>query len=158
MASNVSEYRYSREAQRRARLWLILSAMVSVSLLTALTTRWADLNTLARTLGLLLVIALLFTIRAQLTRIAYRCQLWPDRLQLVAPLSKRTIAWDDVVEVRRMNVPRVSGPAHWACTLMVRSKRGNSLPVFIFDDQLEEAERALHDIGRHATQARQINV
>lgn len=158
MAQNVTEYRYSREARRRAVLWLVLSALVSMSLLVALVTNWNELNTLARTLGLLFVITLLFTLRAQLTRVTYRCQLWPDRLDLVALLSKRTIVWHDVIEVRRMRVPRMSGPTHWACTLLVRSKRGNPLPVFIFDDQLADAEAALHEIGRYAPQAKHINI
>ena len=158
MAQTVTEYRYSDEARRRAVLWLVLSAMVGVSLLVALVTNWNELNTLARTLGLLFVIALLFTLRAQLTRLTYRCQLWPDRLDLVALLSKRTIVWSDVIEVRRMRVPRMSGPTHWACTLLVRSKRGSSVPIFIFDDQLADAETALHAIGRHAQQAKHVNI
>lgn len=158
MMQNTIEYRYSQTAQRRAAQWLALSALVSMSLVVVLFTRWADLNTLARTLGLLLAISLFFTARAQLTRLAYRCQLLPDHLQIVAPLSNRSIAWADVVEVRRMLLPGIGAQSRWACTLLVRGRRGNPLPVFIFDDQLADAESALRGIVQRTSHAQHVNV
>lgn len=158
MAQNTIEYRYSQAAQRRAAQWLALSSLVSISMLVVLVTRWADLNTLARTLGLLLAISLIFTVRAQFTRLAYRCQLHPDRLQIVAPLGNRSIAWADVVEVRRMFLPRVGAQSRWACTLLVRGRSGNALPIFIFDDQLADAEGALRGIVQRTSHAQHVNV
>jgi len=158
MAQKTIEFRYSQTAQRRAAQWLALSALVSISMLVVLFTRWADLNILARTLGLLLAISLIFTVRAQLTRLAYRCQLGPDGLQIVAPLSNRSVAWADVVEVRRMILPGVGAQSRWACTLLVRSRRGNPLPMFVFDDQLADAERALRGIVQRTGHAQHVNV
>lgn len=158
MVQNTIEYRYSQTAQRRAAQWLAISALVSISMLVVLFTRWADLNVLARTLGLLLAISLIFTVRAQFTRLAYRCQLGPEWLQIVAPLSNRSIAWADVVEVRRMRLPGVGAQTRWACTLLVRGRRGNPLPVFIFDDQLADAESALRGIVQRTSHAQHVNV
>lgn len=158
MAQKMIEFRYGQQAQRRAILLLGLSLLVCISLVVVLVTRWADLSTIARTLGMLLLLILLFTVRAQLARRAFRCQLWPDRLQIVAPLSKRVIAWDDVVEVRRMQMPGIGSQRRWACTLLVSGRRGNPLPVFVFDDQLADAERALEQVAQHATHAQRVNV
>lgn len=152
------EYRYSQAAQRRAALLLGLSMIVTISLLVVLSTRWADINVLARTLGLFLALSLIFTARAQLTRLTFRCQVWPDRLQIVAPLGNRRIAWDDVVEVRRMSMPGLGQQRRWACTLLVRGRRDHPLPVFVFDDQLADAESALRDVVRHTSHAQHVNV
>lgn len=158
MVQPTTEYRYSAAARQRARLWLGIGAFVSVSFLVVFLTRWGELNLLAQVLGLVLLIGLLFTVRGQLARLTYRCVIWPDRLEINAPLAKRTIPWQAIVEVRRMILPRFGGEERWACTVLTRGRSGNAIPTYVFDNQLEGAEAALREIVRHTAHAQHVNI
>ena len=158
MDANVKLYRYSAIVRRRALLWGILSCMLCLGLFGVLVLRWADFSWGTRTLGVVLLLILLFTVRAQLGRVLYRCYIEPDRLRIVAPLARRAIAWTQVSEVRRMKLPQVSSSERWACTLQVSGSGRSAMPVFVFDDQLEDAEAALHDVIQRTPHAQHTNI
>lgn len=158
MAQPYAEYRYSTAARKRALLWLIASGLFGISLVVVLVTQWAGLTLFARFVGVALLLILLLTIRAQSSRLIFRCIIWPDRLQLIAPLGNTLINWQEVHEVRRVGLLQASGERRWACALMTRTARGTARPIYVFDDQLEHAEEALRAIVQHTPQAEHVNV
>ncbi len=132
--------------------------MLAIGFVVVLGLRWAELSAGARSLGVILFIALLFTVRGQLARGVFRCLIEPEHLRIVAPLVGRSIPWDSIAEVRRMKLSQFGAPERWACTLLVRRSRASLTPVFAFDDQLEAAEEALQEVIRRTPHARHINV
>jgi hypothetical protein len=106
---------------------------------------WSVYGWGSRILAIFLALVLLFTVRAQLGRVFYRLQVEPDTLNVFAPLANRTVRLDQVVEVRRTKIP-AGIKQRWACTLLVRNATGSATPVFLFDDQLEDAEEALQQL------------
>lgn len=157
MNTEAQVYRYSKAARRRALLLLGLGAALFLGLSAVIVGRWADLNLVAKALGGVLLLILAFTIRGQLGRYAFRCRLGPEQLEISAPLNRRRIAWSEVEEVRRMALPQVGAGKRWACTLRLRSTR-SAVPVYMFDDQLEQAENALQDIARRTPQAQHVGI
>lgn len=152
------EYRYGSNARQHAALWFGISSFVLIGLVVALVTQWPNLGWLAQALGILFLIGLLFTARAQFARLAYRCYILPDRIRVAAPLSNRSVAWSSIVEVRRMVLPQLGGRQTWACAVFTESRRGNAVPIYLFDHQLEQAEDALQQIVRHTPHARHTNI
>lgn len=152
------EHRYGTLARQRAVLWLGLSSMLWVALLIVIVLRWGDLTIVARVAGILGLISLFFTVRAQIVRMTFRCKLSSDGLRLIAWLGSRTLLWPDVVEVRRISFSRVGRQQRWACAILTRSKRGNVVPNYVFDDQLGDAEAVLYEIVRRTPQAEHVNI
>ena len=155
---DVREYRYGRAARQRAVIMAALSSLVLVGLLGVLITRWAEFSVAMKIPGAMLLLILAFTVRAQIARIVYRCHISAERLQIIAPLSSRSIPWANIVEVRRIMLPQVSRERRWACTVLTRNARGGALPTYVFDSQLEDADAALHDVVQHTPQAQHTNV
>jgi hypothetical protein len=158
MQQRLLEYRYGSNARQRAALWFGISSFVLIGLVAALLVQWTNLGWLTKSLGVLFLIGLLFTIRAQFARLTYRCCLLPDQIRIVAPLSNRSVSWSSIVEVRRLVLPQLGGQQSWACTVFTESRRGNAVPIYLFDHQLEQAEDALQQIVRHTPHARHTNV
>lgn len=158
MDAKVKQYRYSATVRQRALLWGGLSSMLCIGLLGVLVLRWAEFSWGTRSLGVMLLLVLLFTIRAQFGRALYRCYIEPDRLRIVAPLARRVITWTQVSEVRRMKLPQFSSYERWACTLQVGRAGRTPMPVFVFDDQLEDAEAALQDVILRTPHAQHANI
>ncbi|MDP9312201.1 MAG: PH domain-containing protein [Chloroflexota bacterium] len=158
MNAEVKQYRYSSAVRQRALIWGALSGILCLGLLGVLVVRWADFSWGTRMMGLTLLLILLFTIRAQLGRVLYRCYIEPDRLRIVAPLAKRIIPWTQISEVRRLKLPQMSSYERWACTVQLQGRDRSTVPVFVFDDQLEDAEAALQDVIRRTPQAQHTNV
>lgn len=157
MDTEVKLYRYGAAVRQRALLWGVLSSLLCLGLLGVLVLRWADFTWGTRSLGIMLLLMLLFTVRAQFGRVLYRCYMEPDRLRIVAPLARRSIPWGQVSEVRRMKLPQFSTTERWACTLQVRREGRSPVPIFVFDDQLEAAESALQDVIQRTPQAQHTN-
>lgn len=158
MQQDVREYRYGDVARRRAALWLMLSAFMFVGFLAVLAFRRADFGGFTQGIAVVLLLCLLFTMRAQFARLTYRCRILADRVQVIAPLSNRSIAWTRIVEVRRMALPQAQATQSWACTIFTESRRGSTLPTYLFDSQLEQSEDALQQIVLHTPHARHINI
>lgn len=158
MQQPIKEYRYGSAARRRAALFLGLSVLLIVVLLGVLATRWADLGGIGKVVGLFLLVLQLFTIRGQLARLTYRCQITPDALRLVAPLNNQTIAWREIMEVRKMPMPQFGSQGRWACTIFRRGAAGHPIPTYLFDDQLEDPEDALREIAQRTPEARHTNI
>lgn len=152
------EYRYGSKARRHAALWFGVSSFVSIGLVAALVAQRTSLGWSAQALGVLFLIGLLFTVRAQFARLTYRCYILPDQIRVVAPLSNRSVVWSAIIEVRRIALPQLGGRQTWACTVFTESRRGSAVPIYLFDYQLEQAEDALQQIVRHTPHARHINV
>lgn len=151
-------YRYGVGARRRALLLLIAAGLAALALLALLVTRWATLSLLGRGLGLLLLLALLPVLRAQWLRLTVTYRVFPDRFEIVAPLYGRAIRWEQIVEVRRIRFQRPGQPPRWACTLLMRGRRGNPLPYYAFDDQVQGAATLLAAIVAATPQAvHQVN-
>jgi hypothetical protein len=151
-------YRYSERVRRQALLWLALSLAALVALIAVLVLRWGELPLLARSLGLVLALSLIFTARAQWTRRAFQLRLLADRIELAGPLGARAIPWEQIVEVRRMRLPQVGRSQRWACALLTQGRTGNVIPNYAFDDQLERANDALADVVRATPHARHTNI
>ncbi|WP_152541200.1 PH domain-containing protein [Kallotenue papyrolyticum] len=151
-------YRYSARTRRQALLLLIAGGLAVATLVAILVTRWATLSLLGRGLGLLLLLALLPVLRAQWLRLTVTYRVLPDRLEIVAPLGGRAIRWEQIVEVRRIRFQRPGQPPRWACTLLMRGRRGNPLPYYAFDDQVQGAATLLAAIVAATPQAvHQVN-
>ena len=158
MSAEVKQYRYGATVRQRALVWGSLSSLLGLGLLGVLVIRWADFSWGTRAMGLVLLVILLFTIRAQLGRVLYRCYIEPDRLRIVAPLAKRVIPWAQISEVRRLKLPQMSSYERWACAVQLQGRDRSAVPVFVFDDQLEDAEAALQDVILRTPQAQHTNV
>jgi hypothetical protein len=153
-----SEYRYSEEARQRALLLLAIIGFVLTGLVIYLFTSWPFLSLPTKALGILLLVGMLFTLRAQLTRLVFRFRLYPNQFELKMLFGNRTMPWEQIVEVRRLKVPQLGGKPRWACTVYTLSRTGTSLPTYLFDDQLQNAEQALQDVVQHTPHARKTNV
>ena len=149
----VYEYRYSQPSRRRAMLLAVGSAAVLVVLLALLLQQWSVWSWPSRILGVVLIGALFATLQAQVNRLSFRCYLLDEQAELTAFLMRRTIPWQDVVEVRRVQARQVGGERRWACTVYTRSRRGTTLPTYMFDDQLEQADAALAEVVRRTPHA-----
>jgi hypothetical protein len=158
LPSSIHEYRYGRAARQRAALLLALACFVLILLVGMLIRSWSWLGVPTKMLGIALLITVLFTIRAQLGRLVFRCRVYPDHLYMFTPLGSRTISWKRIVEVRRLSLPQISGPKRWACAVYTLSNSGTSMPAYVFDDQLEHADAALHDVVQHTPHAQHINI
>jgi hypothetical protein len=158
MQEHTLEYRYGQKTRQRAYLWLGLSSLLFVGLLVVLIGRWAEAELLTKGFAGVLLIALLFTIRAQLARITYRCRILPEQLQVIALFNNRSIPWANITEVRRMILPQLGSQRPWACTVLTHSRHDTAIPTFLFDHQLEHAEDALREIVRYTPHARHTNV
>ncbi len=145
MAQSVVEYRYSSAAIGRARLYFGASLVLVTLLCVALIAGRQALNALGLAIGIGLVLVMVATVRAQLGRLDFTLRLRQDKLEVVAPLSNRTIAWSEIAEVRRIAAPRIFGPPVWACAVLIRGPRSTQ-PVFLFDSGLEQAEQAFNHI------------
>ncbi len=85
---------------------------------------------------------------------AFRCAILPDRLELRTPFGTRAIPWEQIVEVRRIRLPKPGRTPRWACAVLTRGRTGNAIPTYAFDDQLEDAAEALQAVVQatpHAT-------
>jgi hypothetical protein len=158
MDQNAQEYRYGPDARRRAALLLALSVAMSVGFIAVLAVRRTEFGAFTQAIAVVLLLSLLFTMRAQLARITYRCRILPDQVQVIAPLNRRSIPWATIVEVRRMSLPQTGKQGGWACAVFTRSRRGTSLPTYLFDHQLVRAEDALRQIVLHTPHARHTNI
>ncbi len=147
-------FRYRDKVRRQALVWLIVSVIVLVALLVVLAANWSGLGLPARIFGALLGLAVLVTARAQWSRMAFRCAILPDRLELRTPFGTRAIPWEQIVEVRRIRLPKPGRTPRWACAVLTRGRTGNAIPTYAFDDQLEDAAEALQAVVQatpHAT-------
>lgn len=158
MNQELREYRYGETARRRAGLWLALSAVMFLGFVTVLAVRGGEFEAFTQGIAVVLLLCLLFTMRAQLSRLTYRCRILADGVQVIAPLSNRSIPWNTIVEVRRMTLPQTGNQKTWACTVFTESRRGSTLPTYLFDSQLEQAEDALQQMVLHTPQARHMNI
>lgn len=158
MQQDSREYRYGQVARKRAALWLTLSAFMFVGFVVVLATRGAEFERFTQGIAVVLMLCLLFTMRAQFSRLTYRCRILPDRVQVIAPLNNRSIPWTTIVEVRRMTLPQANDQKTWACTIFTESRRGNAIPTYLFDSQLEQSEDALQQIVLYTPHARHINI
>jgi len=145
MVQSSAEYRYSSVAIGRARLFFGASLALLVVLSVVLIASWQNVDPFGQVVGVGLLIVTLATARAQLGRLGFKLRLQSDRLEVVAPLSNRSIPWSQITEVRRIAAPRMFGPPVWACAVVIRGRRGTQ-PVFVFDSGLERAEQAFRDI------------
>ena len=128
----------------RARLYFSASLVLVTLLCVALIAGRQALNALGLAIGIGLVLVMVATVRAQLGRLDFTLRLRQDKLEVVAPLSNRTIAWSEIAEVRRI-AARIFGPPVWACAVLIRGPRSTQ-PVFLFDSGLEQAEQAFNHI------------
>ncbi|HEX6288486.1 MAG TPA: hypothetical protein VFZ66_04805 [Herpetosiphonaceae bacterium] len=158
MEQRAQEYRYRQPTRQRAALWLVLSTVLAVGLLAVLIAQWAAFDLATRGVAAILLIILLYTIRAQLARLTYRCRILPDRIEVIAALNNRTIPWTNIVEVRRLNLPQFGRKPAWACTIFTRSRHGNPAPTYLFDHQLDQAESALREIVSATPHAQHTNI
>lgn len=152
MMQETEEYRYGSAARKRAALWCVASSLVAIAWATALAANWASLGAAARISGLVVVLALLLTLRAQLNRMLFRCVITPNALQIVAPFGNRSVPWQTIAEVRQMRLRQLTGQ-RWACVVFMQSVRGPVAPQFIFDDQLAGSDAALRSIVAYTPQA-----
>jgi hypothetical protein len=153
MNGEVREYRYSSTARQRAVLLLIGSIVTLVVLLVFLGRSWGTLGLLTHLFGGVLVLLLLGVVRSQAARLLFRCRVYADRLELVAPLAGRVLRWSDIVEVRRITLRQLGGERRWTCAVYTRTPRNTTVPTYAFDDQLERAEEALAEVIRHTPHA-----
>jgi hypothetical protein len=151
-------FRYRGNVRRQALLWLIISGIVLAGLIGVLVTNWSTLTLLARVLGIILGFTLVTTARAQWSRIAFRCAILPDRLELRTPFGTRAIPWEEIVEVRRIRLPKPGRTARWACAVLTRGRTGNAIPTYAFDDQLEGASEALQAVVEATPHATHTNI
>ena len=158
MQQVLREYRYGQEARRRAALWLTLSAFMFVGFVLVLAIRGSEFGGFTQGIAVVLILCLLFTMRAQFARLTYRCRMLPDQVQVIAPLGNRSIPWTTIVEVRRMALPQARDQKTWACTIFTESRRGSTIPTYLFDSQLEQADDALQQIVLHTPHARHVNI
>lgn len=156
MAGDIVEYRYEAGTRQRAGLLAALAGVLCISLIGGLALRWAELGWGTRGLGLALLVMLLFTVRSQLGRALYRCQVTPDALRIAAPLSNRVVPWAAIVEVRRLKLPQLSGSARWACTVLMQGRPATPTPIYLFDNQLADADALLDTIVRRTPQAQHL--
>ncbi len=147
------DYRYGVAARRQATGMLVLALLALLLLLWALITNWARLGGWSKVFGPLLVIILLFTLRAQLGRLRFRLRITPDAIDIDAPLQRRHILWSTIAKVQRMGLPQFGRQPRWACTIYLTSRRGTAMPVLLFDNQLEQADEALAQVIAHTPQA-----
>jgi hypothetical protein len=147
------EYRYGAVARKRALLLTIVCAVTFAVLLGVLAQEWTNWGWSSRNFGLVLVLVLLGTARAQLARWRFRCRLFPDRMELQGLLSSSTVFWSDVVAVHRVAARQIGGERRWACTLRTRTARGTDVPVYAFDDQLDGADDAWATVVRSTPHA-----
>ncbi len=154
----IHEYRYGSAARQRAVLLLMLACFALVSLVALFVSRWSEFGLPTQTLGVVLLVFVLFTVRAQLTRILFRCQIYPHMLAMRTLLGMRKIGWERIVEVRRLWLPQLSGRTRWACTVYTLSRRGTPVPAYLFDDQLEHADAALQDVVARTPHAQHTNI
>jgi hypothetical protein len=151
--SVIHEYAYGTVARQRAVLLIIACSATLAVLLGVLTQQWNDWGWPSRALGVVLVLGLAGTARAQLARRRFRCRLFPDRMEVQGLLTTSTVWWRDIVEVRRVAVRQVGGERRWACTFRTRTARGTTVPVYVFDDLLDGAEEAWATIVRSTPHA-----
>jgi cell division protein FtsB len=147
-AQRAQAYRYGPTARRRAVLLLVASVLAFIVLLIFLGQQWATLRVATRIFVGVLALLLVGAARAQAARLRFRCRFLAEHVELSALFGRRTLRWDDVAEVRRLVLRQVGGERRWACTLYVRTPRGTRLPVYLFDDQLDQAEDAFWEVIR----------
>lgn len=126
------------------------SAVVLAVLLAFLIQQWAFFGWSTRIVFTLLAIGLALTVRTQVLRLWFRLRFSGEAVQIVTPLSERTIPWQEIVDVRRLAMRQVGGERRWACAVYTRTRRGTILPTYLFDDQLEGAEAAFAAVERRA--------
>lgn len=156
--SPIHEYRYGSAVRQRAALLLVLACFVLLMLAGVLIRSWTWLGLSTKLLGIVLLITILFTIRAQLGRLVFRCRMYPDHLYIFTPFGSRKIWWERIVEVRRLSLPQFSSRKRWACAVYTQSKSGTTIPTYVFDDQLEHADAALHGVVQHTPHAQHTHI
>ncbi|MBA3945252.1 MAG: hypothetical protein H0X37_11900 [Herpetosiphonaceae bacterium] len=147
------DYRYGAAARRQAAGMLVLALLALLLLLWALVTNWARLGGWPKLFGPLLMIILLFTLRAQLGRLRFRLHITGDAVEIDAPLQHRRVRWSIITKVHQMGLPQFGRQPRWACTIYLTSRRGTPMPVLLFDNQLEQADEALAQVIAHTPQA-----
>ena len=95
--SVIHEYAYGTVARQRAVLLIIACSATLAVLLGVLTQQWNDWGWPSRALGVVLVLGLAGTARAQLARRRFRCRLFPDRMEVQGLLTTSTVWWRDIV-------------------------------------------------------------
>jgi hypothetical protein len=158
MNQDAREYRYGKNVRQRAALLLALSVAMGLGFIAVLALRRTEFGAFTQGIAVVLLLSLLFTMRAQLARITYRCRILPDHVHVIAPFVTRAIPWDAIVEVRRMRLPQTGKDQGWACAVFTTSRRGTALPTYLFDYQLVQAEDALQQIVLHTPHARHTNI
>jgi hypothetical protein len=136
-------FRYSAAARRRAAVLLVVSIVLVIGLLGALITQRVVFGWPSLLAGGVLVLFVLATARAQLSRLTFRCTIDNAQLRLAAFGSAQTFAWERIAEVRRMRIARLGQAHSWACTILTPGRSGNPLPTYAFDHELDDAEQAL---------------
>ncbi len=157
-ARDSAAYRYGLAARRQAALMLGLALLALLLLVWALGTNWARLRGWSKLFGPLLMVILLFTLRAQLSRLRFRLLIMRDAVDIVAPLQHRHVTWSTITRVHRMHLPQFGRNPRWACTIYLPSSRGTAVPLLLFDNQLDGADEALIQVVAHTPAAQHTGV
>ena len=148
-------FQYGAPARKRARLLLVATLIVAMLLVSILLARWGRWNVSTQFAGLILVLAALFGVRAQFTRLIFRLILDANAVAVALPLGSRRFLWPAIAEVQRINLPQIGrGGARWICAIWTIGRSGHPRRYYLFDSDIEGAAAALELIDRHTPHAR----